>query len=92
MSRESENPMEALVRDFYKGIEVKLQAKTGWGRNEVLEVVRDVQVHVLARHLAHTTAQLYPRRFELGRATLYTLDTSDLVVPVVESKEPPWTP
>ena len=92
MSRENENPLEALVRDFYKGIEVKLQAKTGWGRNDVLALVRDVQVSVLAKHLAHTTAQLPPRRLELGRATLYVLDTSDLVVPVVESKEPPWTP
>lgn len=78
MSREYLHPMEALVQDFFKGIETKLQAKTGWGRNEVLEVVRDVQVHVLARHLAHTTAQLHPGSFQ--------------PLPVVESKEPPWTP
>ncbi len=95
MSRENENPMKALVRDFYKGIEVKIQAKTGWGRNEVLEVVRDVQVEVLAKHLARATAQLHPGIFyppsEEGRWKCLAPRQED-PKPVVESKEPPWTP
>lgn len=92
MSRENENPMTALVRDFYKGIEVKLQAKTGWGRNDVLEVVRDVQVSVLAQHLAEAVETPKRRPVEIGRGAIYMLDTYDPVAPVVESEEPPWTP
>lgn len=76
MSRENENPLEALVQDFYKGIETKLQAKTGWGRNDVLDVVRDVQVSVLARHLARAVGTPKRRPVAIGRGAIYMLDTS----------------
>ncbi len=91
MSHENENPLEALVRDFYKGIETKLQAKTGWGRNDVLALVRDVQVSVLAQHLAQAVGPMKRRPVEIGRGAIYMLDTYDPVAPVVESEEPPWT-
>lgn len=81
MSRENENPLEALVRDFYKGIEVKLQAKTGWGRNDVLDVVRDVQVSVLAKHLAQAIARRHPDPKPQGPPNTR-----------IGSREPPWTP
>lgn len=92
MSRENENPLEALVRDFYKGIETKLQAKTGWGRNDVLGVVRDVQVSVLAQHLADAVETPKPRPVAIGRGTIYMLNTYDPVAPVVESEDLPWEP
>lgn len=92
MSRENENPLEALVRDFYKGIEVKLQAKTGWGRNEVLEVVRDVQVEVLAKHLARATAQLHPQVFEAHQPVVFKIGETTGRRLGVESEDPPWKP
>ena len=92
MSRENENPLEALVRDFYKGIEVKLQAKTGWGRNDVLEVVRDVQVSVLAQHLAEAVETPKHRPVEIGRGAIYMLDTYDPAVPTASDDQEgqPW--
>ncbi len=95
MSRENENPMKALVRDFYKGIEVKIQAGTVWHRDEVLEVVRDVQVSVLAKHLARATAQLHPGIFyppSDERPWKCLAPRPEGKKPVVESEEPPWTP
>lgn len=90
--RENENPLEALVRDFYKGIEVKLQAKTGWGRNEVLEVVRDVQVSVLAQHLAQAVGPMKRRPVEVGRGAIYMLDTFEPAVPIASDDQEgqPW--
>ena len=92
MIRENENPLEALVRDFYKGVETKLQAKTGWGRNDVLALVRDVQVSVLAQHLARATAQLPPQVFEAHQPVVFKIGGTTGRRLGVESEDLPWEP
>jgi hypothetical protein len=40
MSAPTQIQVQALLADIERRFEAKLQAKTGWGRNEVMEVFR----------------------------------------------------
>ena len=64
MPRSERCPIEALTIDFAKEIEIGLSRKTGWGRNEIMEVVTLAQNKVLARHLNRAIETLHPRYFE----------------------------